>query len=272
MGHGLSKSQERLAVLPLVVVTPGLYTSFLGLLERFAEQTLNCNATTFGNLLKAYGCPLFVAGHASICLKKPALDLPDICYMSACSVLSAAFVGTCRKKPIPEAVLSAALLLFGAYMPLRWRLLAAKQSPLIPTLGAWAAVTLTWVGLIQLSVKYGLIEKPPKGPLTMAQTGTLAGTLLGIANCIKLLQMIQQKAPKDNVLVGQVLKVIASVTCFTGNTLVLGWQQKDTTGKSIWHLQTVMAVAHVLKLTRFKKSSMATLARVQSGAGISFHT
>jgi hypothetical protein len=250
MGHGLSKTHERLVIVPLVLAAPGTYTAFLGSLEYFAAQTLAWDATTFGNMLKAYGCPIFVAGHAAICLRKPALELPDVCYMSACSALSVAFAGAYCKKPVPEAVLSSALLFFGAYLPLRWRLLAAKTSPLVPTLGVCAAAALVWVGICQLSVKYGLMEKPPKKPMTMVQTGTLAGTLLGIANCIKLQQLVQQKAPKDNVLLGQVLKVIASFLCFTGNTLLLGWQRKAIPGFSIWHLQTAIGVARLLKLTR----------------------
>lgn len=281
MGHGLAKPQEPLAVLTLVMASPGLYTDFLGFLERFAAQTLNWNAATFGGMLKAYGCPLFVVGHASICLKKPALELPDVCYMSACSVLSMAFMGAYHKKPQPEAVLVSALLFFGAYLPLRWRLLAAKASPLIPTLGVGAAVTLTCVGLTQLAVKYGVISKTPERPITLAQAGTLAGTLLGVANCIKLLQMLQQKAPRDHILFGQVLKVIASVTCFTGNTLGLGWQEKAIPGKSINRLQTTIAVLYALKHTQSNSLAKtptavirgrATLGHIHDGAGFTFRT
>lgn len=265
-------------MLTLAMTAPALYTDFLRILERIAADAFNYNAATFGNMLKALGCPLFVAGHAAICLKKPALEVPDICYMSACSALSLAFKGAYCKKPLPEAVFVSALLFFGAYVPLRWRLLAAKASPLIPTLGVGAAVTLTLVGITQLAIKYGCIEKAPDGPTTMAQAGTFAGTLLGVANCIKLLQLIQQGASRDNVYAGQVLKVVASMTCFTGNTLGLGWQEKAIPSNSIWRLQAAVVVAQILKNKGSKGFSelpsatrgKATLARVHNGAGFSF--
>lgn len=243
MGHGLSKPEEPWAVTTLSMAMPVVYVDFLKFLETFAKNTLDYDAATFGNLLKSIGCPIFVVGHVTICAKKPALELPDNCYIAACTILSSAFWGAYMKKPLPEAVLVSGLLFFGAYLPVRWQLMAKNASPLIPTIAVLAAPILTLVGLTQIAIKNKIIDKAPDGPISMAQCATLAGTFLGIANCIKLLQLIQQKAPRDNVFQGQVLKVIASITCFTGNTLGLGWQKKDAPSKTLWRFAAACVVA-----------------------------
>lgn len=242
MGHGLSAPQEPLAVTTLAMATPVIYIDFLRFLIRFAANSLDYNAATFGNMLKTIGCPIFVLGHASICAKKPALQLPDICYMTACSVLTTAFAGAYRKRPIPEAVFISGLLFFGAYMPLRWQLLDSKKSALVPSIAVQAAPILSLVGLTQMALQYRLIKKVPKGPMSMPQAATLAGTFLGIANTLKLLQMMDQKAPQDNVFIGQVLKVVASITCFTGNVMGLGWQEKRAPSEWLWRATAALIV------------------------------
>eukprot|EP00746_Dinoflagellata_sp_MGD_P086735 gnl/MRDRNA2_/MRDRNA2_34356_c0_seq1.p1 gnl/MRDRNA2_/MRDRNA2_34356_c0~~gnl/MRDRNA2_/MRDRNA2_34356_c0_seq1.p1 ORF type:complete len:322 (+),score=57.51 gnl/MRDRNA2_/MRDRNA2_34356_c0_seq1:74-1039(+) len=255
MGHGLSAPQEPWAVTTLAMATPVIYIDFLQSLVRFAAKSLDYDAATFGNMLKTIGCPFFVLGHASICAKKPALELPDICYMTACSVLTTAFAGAYRKRPIPEAVFISGLLFFGAYLPLRWQLLDSKKSALVPTIAVQAAPILSLVGLTQIALQYRLIKKVPKGPMSMPQAATLAGTFLGIANTIKLLQMIDQKAPQDNVFIGQVLKVVASVTCFTGNVMGLGWQDKRAPSEWLW--RATAALILVRFVSRKKKDVIA---------------
>jgi len=263
-------------VATLSLAAPLLYVDFLKLLVRLGANALNYDAATFGNLLKTIGCPIFVLGHASMCLKKPALELPDVCYMTACSVLSSAFAGAYMKTPLPESVFVSGVLFFGAYLPLRWRLLASKASPLIPTIAVGAAPILTLVGLTQMAIKYGLIKKVPEGPVSMPQMATLAGTLLGIANCIKLLQMIQQKAPRDNVFRGQVLKVVASITCFSGNTLGLGWHKSEAPSGSIMRIAAALVVRDSLqmgvgassKASKDRKESLEVLHRDQSSSTV----
>merc|ERR1719195_1660157 len=243
MGLGLSKPKEPWAVTAFALASPVVYIDFLQLLVRFAAETLHYDAATFGNLLKAIGAPFFVFGQATLCLKKPAHEFPDKCYIGACALLSAAFSGAFMKKPIPEAIFTAGLLLFGAYLPLRWQALAKNAPTLLPNIATGAAPILTLVGLTQMAIKYGYIEKAPAGPITMAQAATCAGTIWCVVNCIRLLQLIQGKAPRDHVFKGQVMKVIASLLCFTGNTLNLGWHKKTARSESLLRIAAALVVA-----------------------------
>lgn len=227
MGHGLSMPERPLSALALAVASPAVATSFMQLIERLAMENVSpMFAKSLGALMKVCGCPFFVAGHYSICLKKPKLEYPDVCYMSGCSILTCAFLGAYRGKPLPEGVLACAPLLFGAYLPLVYRLRKAGASPLVPGLGACGAACILYQGLVLMGLKHRVITSfPPRLP--PAELGTIGGAFLGVANCLKLAQMIQQRVPRDNQLLGQFFKVLASFVCFFGNCLILGWHKRN---------------------------------------------
>ena len=48
---------------------------------------------------------------------------------------------------------------FGCFLPMRWRLLAAKQPTLVPTFGHGAGVTMALIGITQLSIKYHIAHQ-----------------------------------------------------------------------------------------------------------------
>lgn len=253
MGHGLSRPELPLAWCALAVSLPAVSTDLLRCLERFAAQQLSYDAATFGSMLKAYGLPLFALGHYMQCMKKPQLELPDWSYLIADVFHTSHAVSVYRKKPLPEALLLAGLLWSGAFLPMRWRLLAAKQPALVPTFGNGAGVTMALLGITQLAVKYGLIKSAPNGPITMQQAGTFSGLLFFICTYVKLFQLMQQGNTQDGVFYGQCWKTLATTMCSIGNFLGHGLQNVRVPGSPALDLVFVTALASALRTRDAKK-------------------
>lgn len=119
MGLGLSKPQQPIAVAAFAASVPAIYTQFLRVLESealkdpdtgsAAVRSMRCfcvhetKLQAFGNKIKAYGCPFFLLGHFLVTSGKQR-DFMDASYFTACSALSAAFMGTHTGNPFPEGV------------------------------------------------------------------------------------------------------------------------------------------------------------------------
>lgn len=233
MGHGLSMPEHPMPVAMLALTMPALATEFMRFLERIGLDFFSHDAAMFGNMLKCYGLPLFFAGHYLQCINKPKLELFDWSYLVADVFHVWSAIGAYRKKPIPGAFLLAGLLWSGAFLPMRWRLLAAKQPPLVPTLGNGAGVTMALMGTIQLIVKYGLIKQALNGPMTMQQAGTLSGAQFFICTYVRLFQMIQQGKVQDNMFIGQCLKSLATTMCSIGNVMGHGWHRVELSRRGV---------------------------------------
>lgn len=247
MGHGLSMPESPMPVLALGATMPVLSIELLSLFERIGEQQFSYDATKFGVLLKVVGLPLFDVGHLMQCSQKPNLELPDWSYLIADIFHTWQAVGAFRKKPVPEALLLAGLFWSGAFLPMRWRLLAANQPPLVPTLGHGAGVVMAILGITQLAIKFGLIKKAPNGPTTMQQAGTFSGALFFVCTYVKLFQLIQARKTGDNVFYGQCVKCLATTMCSIGNLMGHGVQKTKVSGAPLWNLMATMAIASLLR-------------------------
>merc|ERR1712113_96455 len=117
------------------------------------------DATKFGHLFKVVGLPLFDVGHLMQCSQKPKLELIDWSYLTADVFHVWSALGAFRKKPSPEALLLAGLLWSGFFLPMRWRMQAAKGPTLVPTFGHGAGLTMAILGITQIAIKNKLIEK-----------------------------------------------------------------------------------------------------------------
>lgn len=241
MGLGLSKPQQPIAVGSIALSFPSLYTRFLRALEQIAEDN-GMTAAAFGNMLKAYGTPLFVVGHSLIMKKSGTATAMDASYILACIFLGTAFWYGHKGKSWPEMVPASGmgLIVFGTMA--RTKMLAANVPATPANIAIAAGSTLVYLGAQMLLLRAKAMEKPLPG-LTLPQLGQLASLLFGTANFAKFFSMIQAGAPMDSAFVGQFCKITASTCLASGNALILGWQKTVVPGESVANLATVMAVA-----------------------------
>jgi len=246
MGLGLSKPQRPAAVAALALCFPSLYTKFLRDIEQFAAENNLGDAASMGKMLKAYGTPLFVAGHL-ILTKGVEKQSTDWAYLFACVTLGSAFVqghlGQSAFVPELVTVSGAGLVFFGLVN--RWKAIAAGANPALANIAAAAGWTLIYLGVQMALIRAGVLKKPLPG-LSLAALGQLASGLFGTANFTKFFMMVQAGGGgpwNDDAMLGQFLKITASTCLFTGNGLLLGWHKIKVPGEGLFQTLSKGAIA-----------------------------
>jgi len=248
---GLSKPSQPLPWIALAAASPSLYTRFLRQLEVLAIQdpTLK-SAAGCGNMLKAFGCPLFVVGHMILTQQQPSYTNADWGYLSACVALGLAFAGTYRGKPFPEMVPVSGLGLIVFGMLGRKACQDAGVPATLANVALAAGATLVYLGAQALLLRAGVMKQPLPG-LSLAQLGQVASCLFGFANFVKFFQFAQAGNTPFYKLFGQFLKITASTCLASGNALILDWHKVEVPAAPAWNMAgLVAAVALTMPQTK----------------------
>lgn len=241
MGVDFSKPDVPVAILILVASSPALFTQSLKYVEHRAAGISPAFAKTLPAVLKAYGPMFFVAGHLLACKNKQRKDVPDWCYIFATINLSLAGLAAHAGAKFPVGVLLNGAFLFVFGVINYGRAKASRASSLLAELAIGAGVSNSSLGSMLLAIDGGAMAAAQL-PLAVPAHAQVTSTLFGLANVVRLIQLVQAGGPADHVLVGQFLKVVASTALFAGNGLLLGWGQVRIPGQRAWNAIAALAL------------------------------